>query len=192
VELNGSLGDKIDKTMDIFGEAYILFTQAALAFDSAVYHGAYLLCRATLDTGFYSFLTRKWQKDRVISETPRTLDGEIRTVFFAELAEAIRKTGILSNDQVRAVARIQEHGNFIAHFAHRQERQIRISAMKAVRLVQQLSAKGSSKSEMAAAFKRVSLESMFWMDSAKVLQDLRDTTSILETLIDAAYSKIVS
>ncbi len=187
IELHSSLGDRIDKTFDILGEAYVLFAQAALAFDSAVYQGAYLLCRATLETGFYSILTRRWDKDRVISETPKTLDGEARTVYFAELAEAIRKTGMLSGSQERAVRRIQEHGNFVAHLANRQERQSRIFAKKAVRLVQDMSAKGSPKSEIAAAFKELGRESMFWMDSAKVLQDLRDTTSILETLIDTAW-----
>jgi hypothetical protein len=59
------LGDRIDKTFDILGEAYVLFTQAALAFDSAVYQGAYLLCRATLETGFYS--------DEKIGQRPRDI-----------------------------------------------------------------------------------------------------------------------
>src|SRR5437899_1346420 len=94
-------------TTEIIGEAHQLFGDAVKAFDGGSYSGAVLLCRATLETAFYQFLTRRWEKMELIVDIPVALGGEIRSVEFAELAKAIKKKVRFSKEQLIAIKRVQ-------------------------------------------------------------------------------------
>ena len=152
----------------------VLFLDAIRAFDARAIHGATVMCRATLEAALYGFLTRKkvgagWQ-----FYPPRKLSGEMREVRFEELADAITKRGILTEDQKKNLKRIQEDGNVSAHFAARLERatQHRRTYLETDRMEFEFS------------------DDLLWIGftEKEAWRDLRDTFSILRRL-SAVLSK---
>ncbi len=151
---------KPEKT--ILHQSITLFGEAARVFDAGAIEGAALLCRATLEAACYVFLYR----DRSTSmwwrfNPPRTRDGKIRQVSLEEMKRAIAKRGVLSDEQMAALGRIQEDGNLIAHVAARQE----------VAMVSAPQEGDVSKARL-------------WLTGDEALRDLQDTANILQTLLE--------
>jgi hypothetical protein len=167
----------------ILGNAEFLFSEATQAFDARLTAAASLLCRATLEAALYLFLTTKPTQKGIKENFPLTLDREVRTVQFEELIRATKKAKILSPEMSKALSRIQENGNLIAHLANTHAKQITKFEREARRVNKEiLSKKGISQARRMREEIRVRSILRFWVDYDEVLEDLVDAASILTTL----------
>jgi len=167
----------------VLGNAEFLFSEATQAFDARLTAGASLLCRATLEAALYLFLTTKPTQRGIKENFPLTLDGEVRTVQFEELIRAAKKAKILSPELSKALSRIQENGNLIAHLANTHAKQITKFEREARRVNKEiLSKKGISQDRRLREEIRVRRILRFWVEYDEVLEDLIDAASILKTL----------
>jgi hypothetical protein len=148
------------KAYTSLSDAFLLYNQAAIAFDARAYPAACLMCRSTVEAACYLFLTRK----ESTIYTPMTLDGEVRNVYAGELTRGIRKTKALSDHQLNSLDRIVEHGNLIAHLAERCDK-------KAIHILRSI--------------KGIAENKQLWLEENDAVSDLEDTMTILGTL---AYS----
>lgn len=181
--LNNALKSRMNEYYTILGNAHNLFGEAVKAFDAHAHEGTSLICRATLETACYLFLTSYPGKDGVEIVNPLSLDGEIRAVSFEELARAIRKRRILSLKQVNALGRIQKNGNLIAHLASHHAKVIARFERESRRFNREIVPRKDLSDEERAKFERKVLNTLkFWLDEDEVLEDLRDTASILLAL----------
>lgn len=104
------------------GAALFVFNQAAVAFDSEAPLGTSILCRSALEAACYAVLTSgrfrpelgDWEE-----EVPMGLDRKMRRVEWSEILAAIRLRGVLTDDQLRNMRRVREHGNVVAHIGPR-------------------------------------------------------------------------
>jgi hypothetical protein len=156
------------------GEGVSLFQQSIRAYDAGSYDLAALGCRAALESACYLFLTRGWVSEGVWAiNLPRSVGGDVRQVGFAELIIAIKKAEILDSGQLESLERIQAHGNLIAHYASKSDKQ-------EVTFVRALLRKGfenvsESEREMEAG-----------LSPLQALEDLEDTGAILIELARAS------
>ncbi|HEX9340459.1 MAG TPA: hypothetical protein VF992_04730 [Thermoplasmata archaeon] len=151
---------KPEKT--ILHQSVTLFGEAARVFDAGAIEGTALLCRATLEAACYVFLYRDWSKGMWWRfNPPRTHDGRIRPVRLEEMKRAIARRGVLSDEQMAALGRIQEDGNLIAHVAAKQE----------VAMVSAAQEGDISKARL-------------WLTRDEALRDLKDAANILQTLLE--------
>ena len=184
--LDKALEAKFENPYHIVGEAYVLFYEAVKALDAKIYGGTVLLCRATLETAFLVFLTRKWNKGGLMTiDTPKTLDGKPRRVEFAELVSAVKGKVKFSDSQARAIARIHEDGNFIAHFVGRREKELLNASKELASLSKKLSGQGVSMEGQVKAYDKLLKKLRMWIGHGEALEDLRDTASILLTLFSS-------
>ena len=184
-ELNEKLKDDLGAIYAILGEAHHLFGQACRAYDDGLDDATALLCRASLESAFYVYLTRKWDtKGFIALEIPRTLDGEIRNPEFEELSKAIRKRVVFKGKQIEAMSRIQKDGNFVAHFASRRTEATEKYAKAITRAAERIDL-NPKKDERLKAYLKVSADFRFSIDADKALRNLRDTFSILLTLFNS-------
>ncbi len=185
-----SLKDDEARAYAILGEAHHLFSQAVMSFDAGISEGTALLCRATLESAFYLYLTRKWSENGVIAiDNPTTLDGEIRRVEYAELSTAIKKSVKFPSDQLKALDRIQTDGNFVAHFASQRAKELRKFSEQVAKVNERLSQNSTSPEDRKKAYDRVVEKLKFWVSPKQALEDLRDTSSILLTLFNSAAKR---
>jgi hypothetical protein len=156
------------------GEAVSFFQQSIRAYDAGSFDLAALGCRAALESACYLFLTRRWVSAGVWAvNLPRNMGGDVRRVEFLEVRSAIEKLGILDRDQLDTIERIQAHGNLIAHYASKTDKQEEA-------FVSALLRKG---------FENVSereKEMEVGLSPLEVLEDLVDTGTILIELAKAS------
>jgi hypothetical protein len=94
----------------------------ARTFDSGNHLAASLVCRSAVEATGYLFLTRRATgPNSHVLIWPKTLSGDVRRVQFEEILEALKSRKVLSTDLSTKARIIKEHGNFIAHFASRQD-----------------------------------------------------------------------
>ena len=93
------------------------FEEATRTFDAGAHIGTAILCRSSLETAFFLFLNGRWDRGEFFVDIPRTKQGKKRIVMFEELRNQIMKAINFSQDESDTIRRIQEHGNFGAHFA---------------------------------------------------------------------------
>lgn len=180
--LNESLRDDAWKVNPTLFEAYHLFGQATKSFDVGLYEATALLCRATLESAFFLYLTREWDNEEIVTfAIPTTLDGRIRSVEFEELARAIKKKLRLSESQSLAIARIQNDGNFVAHFASRREKELEKYTKKVERVARQIGA-DPNRGERPDVFEKMAEMFPFGIRAEQAFENLRDTSSIFLTL----------
>lgn len=156
------------------GEAVSLFQQSIRAYDAGSFDLAALGCRATLESACYLFLTRRWVSAGVWAvNPPRNMGGDVRRVEFDEIKSAIEKLGILNRGQLHSVKRIQTHGNLIAHYASKTDKQeesfVRVLLRKGFENVSEID------KEMEVG-----------LSPLEVLEDLEDTGVILIELAKAS------
>ncbi len=167
----------------ILGDAHALLSDAVKAFDAHVLYGTSLICRASLETACYLYLSWKPIKDGLQREYDLTLGGDVRRVGFTELLQGIVKKGILSPKQIDALKRIQRNGNFIAHFASHTAAQI-TGLQKGTRVSREIQWRKYLTDEEQKRFEKSIgtriAKSGLGEDDA--LDDLIDTASILLTL----------
>ena len=176
--LNESLKDEAWKVNPTLFEAYHLFGQATKTFDVGLYEATALLCRATLESAFFLFLTREWDNEKIVNfAIPTTLDGSIRRVEFEELARAIKKKLKLSGSQSVAIDRIQDDGNFVAHFASRREKAFEKYTKEVERVARQIGA-DPSRGERPDVFAKMAEKFPFGIRAEQALENLRDISSI--------------
>jgi len=106
-------------TWSMFSGIYRLFDQATYCYDAKAYDAVCIMCRSTIEAACYVFLTRE-RKFGTLIKPPMTLDGRVRKVSFDELERGVRK--VLSEDQNKALLRIKELGDFIAHLVEKSDR----------------------------------------------------------------------
>jgi hypothetical protein len=185
-DLNESLKGELWKVYAILAEAHTLFAQAVTSFDAGVNEGAVLLCRATVESAFFLFLTREWnEKGQIGIENPTTLDGRMRTVEFAELSNAIKKRVRFSVKQSNAIDRIRNDGNFVAHFASRRAKELQRYSEEMTRVHDQISKTNLSPDDRIKAYNKVAENFKFWIGPQQALDALRDTSSILLTMFNS-------
>jgi len=176
-----------DKRVSIIAEAWTLFGQAARAFDADVHTGNVLLCRASLESAFFQFLTRRYVNGALDVKNPLTLSGEIRSVEFEEIAQAIKKRVKFSDKQLEAISRIQQDGNFIAHFANRRVKGVQRWGEEAIRVSKEITERMTQKfvtpEEWRRAYEEIDKKVKIWVTRDEALKDLQDTASILATVV---------
>lgn len=162
------LAEKMSKLRMLSIPSRVLFLDATRAFDARAFHGATVMCRATLEAAFYGFLTRKTVKKDWHFYPPRKLSGEMREVGFDELRDAMTKRGILTEGQKKNLDRVQQDGNVSAHFASRLDR----ATQHPVRHL------GADRMEFEFS------DDLLWIGftEKEAWRDLRDTFSILSRL----------
>jgi hypothetical protein len=169
----------------VLGNPDLLFSEATQAFDARLTAAASLLCRATLEAACYLFLTTKPATTRkgIKENFPLMLDGEVRKVQFDELIRAVKKAKILSPNLNKALSRIQENGNLIAHLGNIHAKQITKFEREARRFNKEIAhKKGITEDQRLREEMKVRRILRFWIDADEVLEDLIDTASILQTL----------
>jgi hypothetical protein len=114
------------KSMMVLSHSIGLLREALKSYDSSSPNATALLCRATVETAGYLFLTRRKGPGALVYDLdpPRTLAGAIREVSFEEIKGGLVRTGVLSDTLLAAVSRIQVDGNFVAHLAAKQDREL--------------------------------------------------------------------
>jgi hypothetical protein len=181
-----ALKDEESRAYAVLGEAHHLFSQAVISLDAGISEGTALLCRATLESAFYLYLTRNWSETGVIAiGNPSTLDGEIRRVEYSELSTAIKKRVGFSDDQLKAIDRIQKDGNFVAHFASHRAKELQWYSEELVKVNNQLSERTTTPEERKRAYDKVAEKLKFWITTKQALDNLRDTSSVLLTLFSS-------
>ncbi len=176
--LNDSLSEERWKLQSFLEESYTLFFQAVTSFDAGVNEGTSLLCRATLESAFYLFLIRRFDDQGFFRyDIPSNPDGRVSKVRFGKLATEIKSKVSFSAEQLKAIDRIQTHGNLAAHLANRRA----ILHPQISQEVQGINLPMSKKRYEAVAEKF----EVLWVNSDQALEDLRDTSSILLTLVRA-------
>ncbi len=184
-DFHEALKDQIWKAFGIFSEGYVLFKKALESFDAGAFEGSVLLCRATLESSFLLFLSIQWGSATSFNIAyPTTLDGKFRLVGFDELRDAIEQRVSFSKEQMTAINRIHQDGNFVAHFASRKIKQ-RMARFEQFKKWEARNTNANDSDKLMAANKLVGSERS-WITPADSLQDLRDTASIMLTLGKAA------
>lgn len=187
-ELHVALKDQLWRAFGIFEEGYFLFRKAAESFDAGAIEGSVLLCRATLESSFLIFLSVQWGSDSTFNIAyPTTLDGRLRLVGFDELRDAIIQRVSFSEEQIAAIDRIHQNGNFVAHFASRRikQRMGRVGQFKKW----EAQNKNATDADRIRIVDKLLDSEKSWISTIEALQDLNDTASILLTLGKATGSK---
>ncbi len=176
-----------DARVSLIAEAWMLLGQAARALDADVHTGTVLLCRATLESAFFLFLTRKWDKGVLDLKNPLDLSGEIRSVEFDEIYAAIKKRIKFSTTETEAISRIQKDGNLIAHFANRRVKAVKRWGEEAIRVSKKMNETMAHRvvtpEEWRRAMEQIDKNVKIWVSRDEAVKDLRDTASILGTVI---------
>jgi hypothetical protein len=159
-------------TWSIFSDAYALFGQASEILKVKAYASVGLLCRATVEAACYLYLTRKKEDATVTIDPPMTLDGWVRKVGLEELQKAIRKTKVLSEEQLSNLSRIGKHGDLIAHLAEKKDRAV----------MRNFDLDRNSDPNTA----------QIWLDKGDAVEDMEDTIDILLTLVRSASPSLES
>jgi hypothetical protein len=183
--LNDALRDDLWKIYAILGEAHHLFGQATASFDSGLFEGTVVLCRASLESAFFLYLAKKWDNEGFIAlEIPKALDGEDRYPEFDELSRGIRKKVKFTETQIQAISRIQKDGNFVAHFASRRTLELQKYSTALMEAAEGID-KNPNKYERLLAYNKIGERFQFWISRDKALENLRDTSTILLTLFNS-------
>jgi len=114
-----------------------------------------------------------------------TLDGKLRRVEFDELVSAVKGRVKFSQTQLDAIKRIHDDGNLIAHFVSRRDKELLRVSKEIGRLSKRLSDKGVSIKDQLKDYNKITKKVRMWVNEADVLEDLRETASILLTLFSA-------
>jgi hypothetical protein len=184
-QLNAKLKDELWAIYAILGEAHHLFGQACGAYDAGLDDATTLLCRATLESAFYLYLTKRWDNEGFVAlEAPRTLDGEIRNLEFEELSRAIKKKVSFTGRHIQAMSRIQKDGNFVAHFASRRTKELERYTEAVTKAAAKIDT-NPNKDERLRAYNKIGEKFQFWISPDKGLENLRDTSAILLTLFNS-------
>jgi hypothetical protein len=180
-ELNSSVGKKkLDFIYYMISSGHTLFADAARAYDAGTYLGTVLLCRATLECTFFLYLTREWNEFGALKvERPMRLDGKVRDPDFAELANAVNERVRFSTREMKAIGRIQEHGNDVAHVASRLDKESLRILEEVERIQKGVYEKRMNKRETRRAYEKVNKRLIFFPTQESALQDLRDTARVL-------------
>jgi hypothetical protein len=159
----------------------MLFRNASMVFDAGSAVATSLLCRSTLETAFFLFLTGYWEEGILRIETPRFLNSRPRNVSFEELKTGITRTWrvVLDPSQVTAIERIQEHGNLIAHFGSRRINEVQRADKL---LVTPGIEKARTPEDWRRAVDHFESKLKIWVTQDQALADLRDTSDILLTV----------
>lgn len=157
----------------------MLFRNASMVLDAGSAIATSLLCRSTLETAFFLFLTGHWERGILRIDIPRFLNGRIRNVAFEELKAAITKRVVLDASQVTAIGRIQDRGNLVAHFGSRRISEVqRADKLVVIPGVE----KARTPEEWRRAVDRFESKLKIWVTPDQAVADLRDTSDILLTV----------
>jgi hypothetical protein len=172
------------KAQAFIQEAVLLFGEAARCFDAGAYQGVAILCRSTLESAFLEFLSVVWGDNNFFGIVyPTMLDGKPRRVEFEELENGINQRVVFPDEQKKAISRIQEDGNFVAHFASRKIKQ-RFKLSKDLQ-EWEASNKGVNGLERVKAVIKLHRAARPWITRDEALGDLRDTLAVIVTLCKA-------
>jgi hypothetical protein len=120
--LDGRFGSPHPRVLD---ESYSMLALAARSFDSGHHYAAGLCCRTAVEAGAYLFLARQRVGDRIFYLVwPRNKRGEFQKVIFDKLLDEIEERNLLAPELLAKARAIQEHGNYVAHFASRQDEEM--------------------------------------------------------------------
>jgi len=145
-----------------------LLNESLVAFTGGAFQGASLLCRSALEAACYVFLTRRKMANTEVAfwlDPPLGLDGKPRKIEFEELKAGVLSKKILTPDQVKALSRIQVHGNVIAHLVSRSD----INLVKPIEKRRKLTE---------------------WLAPGDALEDIRDTMDIIKRLADSMFQSV--
>jgi hypothetical protein len=149
-----------------------IFSDATKAFVANSTTGAAILCRAAIDAACLTFLVYVKVGGDVPGfriDIPRGLNGIMRRAIpWSELRDALRKSEVLTEDELRIVDRIREHGNLVSHQMERY--------LKWIDTLRDESG-GNKKARTA------------WILQSETWMDLKDTARVLERLCVATYRK---
>ena len=172
------------KAQAFIQEAVLLFGEATRCFDAGAYQGVAILCRSTLESAFLEFLSIEWHKNNFFNIVyPTMLDGKPRRVEFGELENGITQRVNFPEEQKKAISRIQEDGNFVAHFASRKIKQ-RFKLSKDLEKWE-ASNRDVSGLERVKAVIKLHRSARPWITRDEALRDLRDTLVIIVALCKA-------
>lgn len=180
-DFNKAVGENLGKVQALLTDAYVLFDRAVRAYDAGIAEGTVLLCRAALESAFMQFVSTQWNDEGSFTIVyPTTLDGKPRRVEFEELRSAIKQKVAFSEKQLKAIDRIQQNGNFVAHMASHKIKQHFTLGEKFREF--QAANKNLTDGESAMAVVSIARSVLFLITSKQALDDLQDTSSIMVTL----------
>ena len=116
-----------------------------------------------------------------MNESTRVCATEPR---FKELRDAVQKRVGFSEKELKAIDRIREDGNFVAHFASRMIRQRNVRVERYQKW--ESNKKNVTDVDRIKEVNRILKSEKSLVTRADALQDLRDTASIMVTLGQAA------
>jgi hypothetical protein len=178
-EFHEALKDRVAKAFFILPEGYTLFRRSIESFDLGAYEGAVLLCRATIESAFLLFLSVQWHTQTNFNIVFPTIEPR-----FKKLRDAVDQQVGFSEKELKAIDRIREDGNFVAHFASRMIRQRNARVERYHKW--ELNNKNVTDVGRIKAVNRILKSEKSLITRADALQDLRDTASIMVTLGQAA------
>src|SRR2546427_2050931 len=115
-----------------FSIALRFLEQAAAAFDGESTIGTSILCRATLEATYITFFQHAKKaadgKGYELVNRTQLVPGQNKPadrIRFGPVMQAIRESGVLSPEQLRASMRVHENGNWVAHIVERRAEELR-------------------------------------------------------------------
>lgn len=179
--LLSDIGRDYPPSFMLFSPAYSLLSDAIRAYDAEAIQAACAMARASAEAACYTFLTRRKEslpgEPRSVRwniEVPTTLGGKPREIGFEELIDAIRERNVLSLEDLKAIRRIKNDGNFAVHAASRQDRVLH-------RLMQtrEQFLKETSRDRLLRPMR-------IWVSKEEAFSDIADAGRILGKLVKSA------
>ena len=159
----------------------VLFEQATRAYDAGVHLGSAVLCRSSLETAFFLFLYGRWDRGEFHVDNPKNQKGERIRVSFEALKKKIIARVTFSKRELEGIDNVQDHGNLVAHFATLRIEGIQGWEKDILRETTQLLQLNPTPEGWSQLKERLRRASGTWVTPLEALDDLRDTSSILQT-----------
>ena len=164
--------EKLTEGFGVMSFVFALFAKSFGVFKSEVFEAVAIMCRDVLEGASYMYTHRERQKHKDghlswgIIEPKRKKDGSFKIERFVDHMKKTKRT--LTTDEQKAFDRIKGDGDHMAHFIENQEKEL---------LNYALILRQNPFDETHA------INVMGWMQPDKALADLRDTASILMSLM---------
>jgi hypothetical protein len=158
------------------------FEEATRTFDAGAHIGTAILCRSSLETAFFLVSFGRWDRGAFFVNIPTTKQGKKRIVAFEELRKDMMKAINFSKNEIETIRRIQEHGNFGAHFAALRIEGIQRWEQDVMRGSAQLLRINPTPEKWRQLNERLQRDAKIWVTPIQALSDLRQTLEILKTV----------
>jgi hypothetical protein len=125
----------------------------------------------------------RWDRGVFLVDTPKGQSGKTRIIQFEELKKAVARKISFSQYELSAITRVQDHGNLTAHFASKRIEGIQRWEQEVIRETNRLMQNSPDPRKWLLLNEKLERNSQTWVTPDEALEDLRDTSLVLQTLL---------